>query len=172
MTGLSLAVEVRVKLFLISVYKSRFVPSALNSSSSSHSHTTPGFASHHHHDPRPLSTTMSNPSDPRPNPVIPVLVPWLRGQPSRRPYVVMRRAEEHYRELLVFLHDMAKKAEEPNMAPATTCHVGFAHSKVMIVASSVAELKAVRNKAIKADIAGRLEFLNGDFARTRHMLKM
>jgi len=115
---------------------------------------------------------MSNAKDPRPDPVIPVLVPWLRGQPSRRPYVVMRRTEEHYRELLVFLQDMRKMGADPNSAPATMCHVGFAHNKVLIVASSLAELEAVRDEAIKADIAGRLEFVKRDFAKTRNMLKM
>ncbi|EAT88606.1 hypothetical protein SNOG_03401 [Parastagonospora nodorum SN15] len=90
---------------------------------------------------------MSNNNHLRSDPVIPVLVPWLRGQPSRRPYVVMRRAEEHHRELLVFLQDMATKAKEANMTAPTACHAGFAHNKVMIVASSVAELEAVRDEA-------------------------
>ncbi|KAH3955222.1 hypothetical protein HBH98_036250 [Parastagonospora nodorum] len=115
---------------------------------------------------------MSNNNHLRSDPVIPVLVPWLRGQPSRRPYVVMRRAEEHHRELLVFLQDMATKAKEANRTAPTACHAGFAHNKVMIVASSVAELEAVRDEAIKADIALRLQFLKGELAKTRDMLKM
>jgi hypothetical protein len=172
-TELLLTDKVTVNLFLVTVYKSLFVPSTLHSSSSPPYHIHLATLAIKKTTSRPLSTTMSNNNGSSSVPlVLPVLVPSLLGQPSRRPYVVMSHAEEHLQELLDFLKDALQSARERNEVEPSTCEAGFAHNKIILVASSVAELESVKDEAIKAELAARLDSVKKRLQEVRDLLRI
>jgi hypothetical protein len=115
---------------------------------------------------------MSKTNDSRPEPVLRVLLQRMNVQPSRRPYIVLRRAEGHYRELLVFLYEKARGAREANQTATTACQAGFASNKITLVASSVAELDAVGDEAVKAETSDHLQALKTSLQQVRDLLNM
>ncbi|KAL5122035.1 hypothetical protein ACEQ8H_000252 [Pleosporales sp. CAS-2024a] len=97
-------------------------------------------------------------------------MPALNGVPSYRPFVVMRRAEGHYHELLVFLRYLGREMYEGRLPRPTFCYTGFIDNKVVLLVCAIKELEAISDESTKTKLADRLNTLKHDFQHLRATL--
>ena len=91
-------------------------------------------------------------------PVLPVLVPFLQGVPSRRPYVVLRRAKANLEELVLLWNGLRQMVAK-DRASLTRCHRDLVYNKIFSVDASIDELENCVSNAVKIEIAAELAAL-------------
>ncbi|KAH7077417.1 hypothetical protein FB567DRAFT_552934 [Paraphoma chrysanthemicola] len=98
-----------------------------------------------------------------------ILVPSALGVPSRRHFVVVRRAREHYQELVTLGEEVFERSGGPDNAVFTECEKGLIRNKLFLIKNSIAELDALP-EAKKADIATDLQSLKDDWEQVTNKL--
>ncbi|KAF1914853.1 hypothetical protein BDU57DRAFT_305930 [Ampelomyces quisqualis] len=92
-------------------------------------------------------------------PIIPALVPFLNGVPSHRPLVVIRRAEQHYKDLLEFLSETSCEYEVRGDVVLTKCHVELVNNKLKLIEAAIFELEHRTSALARAPFVGRVQKL-------------
>jgi hypothetical protein len=104
-------------------------------------------------------------------PVLPALVPSLSGVPSSRHLVVIRRAEQHFWDLLDILTEMSDAATTGDEEIATIAsYFSRIEKKVCLIDSSIEELERRTSRAKRAQITTRLEKLKTDLEEVRGII--
>ncbi|KAH7073119.1 hypothetical protein BKA63DRAFT_567696 [Paraphoma chrysanthemicola] len=98
-----------------------------------------------------------------------ILVPSALGVPSRRHFVVVRRAREHYEDLAKLGEEIFERSGGPANAVFTECEKGLIRNKLFLVKDSIAELDALP-EAKKVDIAIELQSLKDDWEQVTSKL--
>jgi hypothetical protein len=102
-----------------------------------------------------------------------VFVPWLGGIQSHRPFIVLRRGEQHCKDLLDFLSELNKTVGEgEDKEQLTTCQHGLLQNKIWLIVASVVELEKCRDVAVVVEIAPRLQSLKMRLKELRDGLEM
>jgi hypothetical protein len=98
-------------------------------------------------------------------PILPFLTPAVFGMPSRRHFVVMRRAEQHFSDALEIFEEGLTK---PALSDAEISHLS---SKIFLVVSSIEELERWTTRAKRAEIASRLGDLKTNLEKLKEIIK-
>jgi hypothetical protein len=98
-------------------------------------------------------------------PILPILSPALFGMPSRRHFVVMRRAEEHFGAALSIVEEGLTK---PTLSDAEIEQLA---RKMFLVVSSIEELERWTTEARRAEIAARLAQLKANLEELKEIIR-
>ena len=106
------------------------------------------------------------------NGILPFLSPSESGVPSRRHFVVIRRAEAYYQDLWNLLAEMNVQVEEAGAGAVTQCQTDLIANKISFVEGVIFDLERRTGRARRAQVAARLKVLKKQFKTVRDWLGM
>jgi hypothetical protein len=103
---------------------------------------------------------------------LPIFSPCETGVPSCRHFVVIRRAEAHYKELCDLLTEIKVQVTEVGPDATTNCQTDLILNKFSLVDGAIFELERRTGKAKRGEFTERLEELKTKFKAFRDWLKL
>lgn len=105
-------------------------------------------------------------------PVLPALCPAISDVPSRRHLVVIRRGEEHHKDLVSFLKELGEGVRKNGESAVTACSLGLVKNELELIDRAVDELDHYTSAEAKVEIEDRLKALKEAREEARRVLKL